>query len=253
MSIDISHLVVIGCSFGYCQGLESPSTQGWPALVANKLGVPVVNLSGKGAGNDKIMRRLFEYHHLNLKHNNNPFYIISFSHSSRREEYMEDRKDYTVVDMHPNAADQYFDPFSRPCLMNYNQEVMTRRKLMIQTYILNFLKHNNLNYLTTDYIPDNPLDIELYAKNLLPDAYDYVYNDPYRMMNFSNFSRKHTPLPCGHDDLEAQVEIADYTVPKFLELYGKLNVVNKPFATLADYSNQYILSGINKGIETDWF
>lgn len=253
MTIDISHLVVIGCSFGYCQGLESPSTQGWPALVANQLGVPVVNLSGKGAGNDRIMRRLFEYHYLNLKHNNNPFYIISFSHSSRREEYLLRTEDYTVVNMHPLDVESDGDEFSRPCLLNYNQEVMTRKKLMIQAYILNFLKHNNLNYLTTDYIPDHPLDIELYAKNLLPDAYDYVYNDQYRLIDFCHFSKKHTPLPCGHDDLEAQEDIAKYTVPKFLELYEEINVVNKPFATLSDYSNHYALSGINKGIETDWF
>lgn len=253
MTIDISHLVVIGCSFGYGQGLESPKTQAWPALVSNRLGVPVVNLSGKGAGNDKIMRRLFEYHHLNLKHNNNPFYIISFSHSSRREEYMNHREDYTVVNMHPSAIDNSEDEFSRPCLMNYNQEVMTRRKLMIQTYILNFLKHNSLNYLTTDYIPDSPLDLELYAKSMFPEAYEYVYNDQYRMIDFSTFSRKHKPLPCGHDDLEAQAEIADYTVPKFLELYGNVNVVDKPHATLSDYANHYPLCGILKGIESDWF
>ena len=253
MAIDISHLVVIGCSFAYCQGLESPKTQGWPARVAAQLGVPVVNLSGKGAGNDKIMRRLFEYHYLNIKHGNNPFYIISYSHSSRREEYIEKREDYCIIDMHPDAIGKPSDEFSKPCLINYNQEVMSRKKLMIQAYILNFLKSNKLNYLTTDYLPDHDMDIELYVKSLFPEAYQEVYFDQYRMKNFNEFSKMYTPLPCGHDDLEAQAEITNYTFPKLLELYSEPNVVNKPYATLADYSNYYKLNGILEGIELDWF
>lgn len=253
MTVDISHLVVIGCSFAYCQGLDSPKTQGWPTLVANKLGVPVVNLSGKGAGNDKIMRRLFEYHNLNLEHGNNPFYIISFSHSSRREEYIERTGDYTIVDMHPTALDRHVDEFSRPCLVNYNQEVMTRRKLMLQSCIINFLRVNNLNYLTTDYLPDHEIDIELYAKGLFPKAYEDVIEDKRNMKPFSEFSKHYKPLPCGHDDLEVQTEIENYLVPKIQEVYGNVNVVDKPFATLTDYANYYKINGILKGIEIDWF
>lgn len=253
MTVDISHLVVIGCSLAYCQGLESPNTQGWPALIANKLGVPVVNLSGKGAGNDKIMRRLFEYHYLNLEHNNNPFYIISFSHSSRREEYIESKKDYTIVDMHPDCISNQEHDFSAPCLVNYNQEVMSRRKLMLQTYILNFLKSNKLNYLTTDYLPDHPEDVKQYCESLLPKAYEEVYHDKYRLTNFGEFANKYTPLPCLHHGLEVQTEIVNYTVPKLLELYGEVNVVQQPYATLADYAKQYPMSGILDRVETDWF
>lgn len=253
MTVDISHLVVIGCSFAYCQGLESPKTQGWPALVANKLGVPVVNLSGKGAGNDKIMRRLFEYHNLNLEHGNNPFYIISFSHSSRREEYTERMGDYTIVDMHPTALDKYVDEFSKPCLVNYNQEIMSRRKLMLQSYIINFLRANNLNYLTTDYLPDHQIDIELYAKGIFPKAYEDVFNDKRNMKSFSEFSKQNVPLPCGHDDLVAQSQIKEYLLPKLQEVYGEVNVVDKPFTTLTDYANYYTINGILRGIESDWF
>lgn len=253
MTVEISHLVVIGCSLAYCQGLESPKNQGWPTLIANKLGVPVVNLSGKGAGNDKIMRRLFEYHYLNLEYGNKPFYIISFSHSARREEYMEHKKDYAIVNMHPDAISSTVDDFSAPCLINYNQEVMSRRKLMLQTYILNFLKFNNLNYLTTDYLPDNDEDVAKYIKSLLPKAHEEVYYDKYRLKNFSEFSGKYTPLPCNHDDLEVQTEIVNYTVPKLLELYGEVNVVHQPYATLADYAKQYPMSGILDRVETDWF
>lgn len=253
MAIDISHLVIFGCSFAYCHGLESPKTQGWPALIANELGVPVVNLSGKGAGNDKIMRRLFEYHYLNLQHNNNPFYIISYSHSDRREEYMEHLQDYGTVNMHPESRLNPIDDFSKSCLLNYNQGVAVRRKLMIQTYILNFLKANKLNYLTTDYIPDNAKDIEQYITPILPKALEEVQSDIYRLRNFLDFSKMHDPLPCLHDGLEVQTEIVNYTVPKLLELYGGVNVVQQPYATLTDYANHYPQCGILKGIETDWF
>lgn len=253
MSIDVSHLVVIGCSLAYCQGLESPKTQGWPALVANRLGLPVVNLSGKGAGNDKIMRRLFEYHYLNLEHNNNPFYIISFSHSDRREEYVERKKDYTIVDMHPDAIDNPPDDFSAPCLINHNPQILSRRKLMLQTYILNFLKANNLNYATTDYLPDHIDDIKKHITPLLPKAYEEVQSDKYRLRDFIEISKMHTPLPCNHDDVDAQIDIANYTVPKLLELYGEINAVNKPYATLADYAKQYPMCGILNGVELDWF
>ena len=59
--LEISHLVVNGCSFTYCQGLESPNTQGWPALLAKKLNVPVVNLAAPGSSNDGIYRRTYDY------------------------------------------------------------------------------------------------------------------------------------------------------------------------------------------------
>lgn len=254
MTVDISHLVVIGCSLAYCQGLESPKTQGWPALIANKLGVPVVNLSSKGAGNDKIMRRLFEYHYLNSQYDNNPFYIISFSHSSRREEYLHDREDYTVVDMHPESPyRQDGTYFTGPCLYNYNQAVSSRRKLMIQSYILNFLHHNKLNYLTTDYLPDSdPASLEYVAK-LMPSAYNQVYQDKYRLQNFNEFSRMYTPLPCLHDGLEVQREILNYTTPKIAELYGNVNAVHKPFVTLTDYANHYQPAGVLRSVESDWF
>lgn len=253
MAIDISHLVVFGCSLGYCQGLDSPKTQGWPALIANKLGVPVVNLSGKGAGNDKIMRRLFEYHYLNLQHNNNPFYIISYSHSDRREEYMEHLQDYGTVNMRPELGKNPIDDFSKPYLLNYDQGVTVRRKLMIQTYILNFLKANNLNYLTTDYLPLKDKEVVQHITPLLANAFEEVQTDKYRLKNFIDFSKMYDPLPCLHDGLEVQKEIVNYTVPTLLELYGEVNAVQQPYATLKDYANHYPHCGILKGIESDWF
>ena len=253
MAIDISHLVVIGCSLAYCQGLESPQTQGWPALVANKLGVPVVNLSGKGAGNDKIMRRLFEYHNLNSPYGNNPFYIISFSHANRREEYMEHKKDYAIVDMHPDAAYSEHEDFSRPCLINYHQGVLSRRKLMLQSYILSFLKQNNLNYVTTDYLPDHHSDIDEYIKPILSNIYEEVYSDKYRMRNLIEISDKYPRLPCMHASLEAHEPLANYVSSKIIELYGDVKYTEQQYVKLVDYAEHYKMCGILDRIELDWF
>lgn len=84
--IEISHLVVNGCSLTYCQELEDPKAQGWPALLAKKLGVPVVNLAYCGSGNDGIARRSMEYFYKDKKFNNKPFYIHAWSYLARRED-----------------------------------------------------------------------------------------------------------------------------------------------------------------------
>ena len=53
---DITHLVVNGCSWTYCQGLDDPKTQGWPALLAKKLGVEVLQgLSNKVEAIEKYL------------------------------------------------------------------------------------------------------------------------------------------------------------------------------------------------------
>lgn len=252
MSVNISHLVVIGCSFAYGDGLEDPTTQSWPALLAKKIGVPIVNLSSKGGGNDKIQRRLFEYYHLDLNKNNNPFYFISYSHSSRREEYLSATNDYAVIGLNReilNKEKQDYE-FSKAVLSNYDQEIYTRRKLMIQNYIFHFLQSNNLNYLTTDQIPDLTVDLEI-VKEKFPIAYETVYSDPNRLINFDIISRKYKPLPCGHDDVEAQQEMAEISYNELIARYSSVNVVDDPYTTLQEYVDHYGKIGMHGG-EREW-
>jgi len=84
--IEISHLVVNGCSHTYCQGIHNPKINGWPAIVANRLGVPLVNLGARGSGCDGILRRTYDYFYRDLKNNNKPFYVIGWTGGTRREE-----------------------------------------------------------------------------------------------------------------------------------------------------------------------
>lgn len=251
MSLNISHLVVIGCSFSYGDGLEHPTVDSWPAQLAKKLGVPVVNLSSKGAGNDKIQRRLFEYYYLDAQHYNDPFYFITYSQASRREEFIKEINDYTVIMMNSAANKNSLDhDFSKAFVYNYMKEIYSRRKLMIQDYIFHFMQSNNLNYLTTDNVPEHQIDLEI-IKEKFPIAYETVYSDPNKLLTFDLIAQKYKPLPCGHNDIEANTEMAEYSYNEIISRYSSINVTNKPYTTLKDYVNHYGTVGMHGG-ERDW-
>jgi len=249
MSIDVSHLVVLGCSFTYGQGLTDPKQEAWAAILANKLNVPIVNLASLGSGNDRIMRKLFEYHYLDST-DNNPLYIVAFSHSSRREEYIFDEYDYRIVDMHPDVFPKNDYDFSKSAIANYNQEIASAKKLMIQSFILDLFKANNINYFITDFMPDKDDDLNA-IERVYPTAYNKVYNDPYRLMDFGIFSGNYTPLKCGHDGPEAQQAIANYAYDEAMARFGGINSVDKSFVSLKEYHDHYAKVGSYLG-ENAW-
>jgi len=245
--LDISHLVVLGCSFSYGQGLKNPKEESWPALLSKKLNVPVVNLSARGGGNDRIMRRLAEYHYLDSAKNNNPFYMISYSHSSRREEYIREANDYSVIGM--NQADLLKkQPFSEPCILNYDPFVCARKKLMTRSYIMDFLTLNNINYLVADFAPDNHDEMQSLCE-LYPKVYDRIYTDKYKLKNLNEISLKYPRLPCGHDDIEAQMEIGNYVYDELLLRHTNPTIKLQDFTTLRQYREHYNIIGSRGDIE----
>lgn len=249
MSIDVSHLVILGCSFSYGQGLDDPKLQAWPGLLSTKFNVPVVNLASKGGGNDRIMRKLFEYYYLDSS-NNNPLYIVAFSHSSRREEYLAKHDDYRVVDLPDTPPTYHDDEFSWPTVMNYNQEIASSRKLMQQAYVLNFFKATNIKHILADFMPDNQDELS-YIENTFPAAYDAVWVNPYKMIDLSEFSRQYTPLDCGHDGPEAQNAIANYLCDEITNRFGGINPVEKSFVSVKEYTDYYRRVGTFPG-EDHW-
>jgi len=54
-------LLTVGCSFTYGEELPEPSTQSWPALIADNYGYELTNLGLCGASNDYIFRHAVEY------------------------------------------------------------------------------------------------------------------------------------------------------------------------------------------------
>lgn len=250
MILNISHLVVIGCSFAYGDELPDPKTQSWAGLLGKKLGVPVVNLSTVGGGNDRIQRILTEYYYKDLTHTNFPLYIIAYSHSARREEYLAETNDYVVINVNLDTNHKPDDyGFAKPCILNYNNQIQARKKLLIQDSVLNFLKTNKISFLTTDCMPDDHV-ARKYLKDKFDKMYEVCYSDPNRLEDFSDLVCNLPLLPHGHFGHEAQHVLSEYTYEELLARYDGIKVVDAPFTTLAEYNEYY--DNITGHTTNDW-
>lgn len=206
MNFGFSHLVVNGCSFTYCQGLRDPLNEGWPKLLADKLGVPVINLAEKGCGNDRILRTTLEHIYFNKLPN--PLYIMAFSHSSRREEYYSEIDSYKLLNVVNRPFDELTD-YERGYVLNYDVLEYGKSKTRFWLSLQNTFKANNIAYLMTDWIPDKSDDLEVLSEKYKP-LYDAINNDPNRVEDLELITRDIPKLPCGHDDYPSMPVVADY-------------------------------------------
>lgn len=238
--MEITHLVVNGCSWTYCQGLEHPERDGWPALLAKKLGVKVVNLAVRGCGNDSIHRRTHEYVYENLPSNSKPFFVIAWSQYWRREawhnEFMgcSNYNDYAPVHM-PDSTPR--TNLERALLDNWSYLDFYRKTYLCKLSLMNLFKVYDIPYFMTDYAsPDHNDGIFIETiKNRFPNLVNTCLNNPNQVEPFHMLTKDYKPLPCGHDDLEAQVVLADYTYNEILKRYDKPIVVQSDFLTLDNF------------------
>ena len=200
MSFGFTHLVVNGCSYTRCVGLKNPSKDGWPALLANMLGVQLIDLATPGGGNGAIFRTTLDFIHTNPLPN--PLYLIAFSHSSRREEYLQSKGAY--CNLHLNQL--MTTNLEKILISEYNQLEYSKNKLRYWLATVNTLKANNISYLTTDFMPDFDIDLSTHC----PELYAAVNNDSNRIEDFFKLCIGLPKLPCGHEDLPAMQIIADY-------------------------------------------
>lgn len=239
--IEITHLVTNGCSFTYCQGLEDPKTQGWPALVAKKLGVPVINLAARGSGNDAIFRRNYEYFYLNKNLDNKPFWITAWSFAARREEYFDTYRDLPLNDFQTLSLKDG-NTLEKEIVMN----IMTpkgllaceRKKMLHWAACLELFKNNNIPYLITEYMPTLDEAIIDYLRINFPTQYNTVYEDDNKITNLSQFSKLYSQhqLPCGHDGLPAMEPIANYVYEQITKRYDvTVKAPEKGFVDLEGY------------------
>lgn len=73
----MTRLVAFGCSFTYGQGLDD-TQDSWPSVLANRLGIPVVNEGKPSAGNLEILHRI-----LNFDFQNDDIVAILWTYYSR--------------------------------------------------------------------------------------------------------------------------------------------------------------------------
>ena len=215
--ITISHLVVNGCSLTYGESLEDPFTQAWPALLAKKLNVPVVNIAMGGTGNYRIYRKTVDYFFKDT--GSNPFYIIGMSSCTRIEQYSKPLSDYLALNLVNNPFNGLWEhQFIKLSQRGNDPIVLAKAKLDIWLSIINLFKSAGVNYLMADMISNgHVIDNEL--EELHPRLFDYTINDPNHVKGYLNFNRPLSKLPCGHDDADAQVMIAEYFYKEITNRY----------------------------------
>jgi hypothetical protein len=208
----ITHLVVNGCSWTYCQGLDNRLEQGWPWLVAKELGVNIINLAIQGCGNDSIHRRTYEYVLGNLPEESNPFFIIAWSQFWRQEgwyEKLEGKKyqNYKIIakPIDVVSLDEY-----QNCLMtHWNTEHHFRKTLLYKASLKSLFLSQDIPYLMSDYGDDYPRMEEYYSR--YQKQINFVY-DKRHIQPFWEKTCGYPKTPCRHDGPESQIVLKDYIV-----------------------------------------
>ena len=240
--MQISHLVTNGCSWTYCQGLEDPKTQGWPALLANKLGVPVVNLSIPGSGNDTIHRRTYEYFFEDLPNNSKPLYITGWSQPWRKEEWC--RKYYNKY--LPNGYCTLSFPDKGPknfyeaaLLDNWSEEDFLRRTLLYQLSLDALFKSKNIPNLATffaEYENQESKPILEKYKNIV----DYLHKSSNTISPVYKLTTHYEKLTCGHEGYEAMEVIANYMYDEIISKYGNIASVQSNYLALKEFNDKNV-------------
>lgn len=226
----ISHLVTIGDSFTYCQGLSDPLNESWPVKVAKHFNLPLVNLGRQGAGNDSIYRRTCEYIYKDLNKNSRPFFIVAFTQAWRKEEWYNKHYNNTANNCFMTLAlskEATGDYYERGLFENWNDYGHIRRKFLFMASTIQALKAHNLPYLITDY--SSTYDEEAYnkLKKKFFNMYFYVINDRNKIKDFDKLVKNYPKTECGHDGLEAQEVLSNYVISKIVELYENLTILNQ--------------------------
>ena len=250
--MNITHLVVNGCSWTYCQGLDNPREQGWPALLAKKLNVPVVNLAVPGSGNDAIHRRTYEYFFEDLPNNSKPLYIIAWSQLWRREIWNKDyylpKNGYSAIRL-PNGKPENHAEYA--LLDTWSNEDINRRTMLYRLSLDSLFKSKQTPYLASFFAdPIGHRKSSLVTK--FPNTYDYLKGTPITDQMLYEITNDGQPkLPCGHDNAITQVAIAEYLYNFLLKEHGEITPVDGKFMTLLEYSK--INAYPNTPIDTTWF
>lgn len=247
--ITISHLVVNGCSYTYCEGLENPPTQGWPALLANKLNVPVANIALGGTSNFRIYRKTVDYFFKDT--GSNPFYIIGMTSCTRIEQYLKQRDDYVALNLISKPPGHLWEAQLISLLQrNKDPIILAKQKLDIWLSIINLFKSTKTNYLMIDMLSNgDSIDSEL--KEVHPKLFDYTMNDTKHIQGYLDFNSQLGKLPCGHDDADAQVLIAEYLYKELTERYD-VTVEPSEYLKIKDFYTESEKTWAQKLGRGDW-
>jgi len=247
--LKFTHLVTNGCSWTYCQGLDDPKAQGWPTLLANKLGCPVVNLALPGSSNDGIVRRTFDYVYENKPFKNRPLFLIMYSQIYRREAwfnrlYDRNTNDYMTIP-YPNPGLEEFKFHwknsetlqEKIYFQEFDDEDFLRNDIKNKLSVKNLLENNHYDFFFAEYFKfDIPQATVEDVKKRFPMAYE-EYSNLYDVRDVHNFTHG-MKLPCGHDNLEGQEVVANLFYDRLVKKFGSLEVLpNWPFLELKNFQH----------------
>jgi hypothetical protein len=237
----VTHFVVNGDSFTYCEGLEDRTNKGWPWLLAKHFKLPVVNLAVPGTGNDTIHRRTYEYYYLNQEYGNNPFFIIGWSQFWRREAWLNSKKNYQFIGI-PNRHKKFKNIYQLPYLENHNDEDHVRRTLIYKSSLINLFHSFNVPYLMSDYSSDTDLIAisKEKIKNLdkkIKNLENYCYNNNH-VSAFCKITKHFSKTECGHDGIEGNFELSKFLIKTIKTKYSNINpTYGKKFLEFEEFND----------------
>ena len=235
MKLKISHLVVNGCSYTYGHGIDDPIVDSWPAIIAERLGVPIVNLAIPGQGNDAIFRRTMQYFYKDLLHDSKPFYIHAYTQSSRKECYL----------LEGNAPHQYWIVDGQGQISNLEKEIilnsddhyynlLEQHKFHIWASINNLLDANNVPHLMSDYMPATASHVKEFEEKYETIIKNELYIHSGKLQNFNEVTQDFEKTPCLHETNEGHKHLADHIWKEIETRYDDIEVINLPYAKLHD-------------------
>jgi hypothetical protein len=250
---EISHLVVNGCSWTYGHELRDPKSQSWPALVAKKLDLPIVNLALGGSSNPTIFRRTAEYLFRNLPTGSKPFVILAWSQNTRNEAWDKKHNDYFGL----SCLDQKnLSHGEKAYLHNWNYEDHFRRSLMCKVNMVSLLQSLNIPFIIGDYEnSDNDFfrefDQRHIVKNRFQEMYNFVAKNPnVWKTSLIDFCLNTKKQPNGHEGVEGHNILGEKVFEFFNHRYKHFKRVDSKFLTMKEFTTQM---GATVGdIDSDW-
>jgi len=242
--MQVSHLVVNGCSWTYGSELDSPEEESWPKLVANKLGIPVVNLAIPGSGNDSILRRTSEYLFQNLAFNSKPLVIIAWSQITRREGWDKTLGQYNGIHIGPDS--ESIDKMNHSQLSHlyeYDMIDHCRRNLLYKVHMRNLLENFKIPFLHGNYYIKDYSDYVTEKSGLLVQSkfkqmYDYVHEDEFFWKKpLSNLVSRLPVTKFGHQTKHGHVVIADHINKMLAEKFKGFDYIQIPYLDLNQFDN----------------
>ena len=194
--------------------------QGWPAVIANKLDCPVVNLGLPGVGNDSIHRRTYEYIYENETVDEfKPLVIIEWTQRWRREGWLNKENDYAIVSF-PN--DKPEDYYQYALLENWNDEDFIRKTILYRLSLINLCESKGIPYLMFNYSgAESSYDKEELVNRKFHNMTMKSRGD-FDLGDLHALTGPAPKLPCGHDDVEGQNILSSHILEKIGQIFPDL-------------------------------